>query len=231
MPLDGEYFDDTVGNVPATPTDTISGNDPPVGPEARACRCTWSRRGARAAGSIRRCSTTPRSGMFLEKRFGIRVDAISPWHRAVCGDLTSAFDFAHPNDPAVPGTARHEQLGRVGRARSARCRHRRRRPRRSRCSRKTACATPAPCPTYCTPPRKSTPTGDRQAPVRQHRQRRCRVPCLRQAAPGPDSAALHGGGRPDPGRRLDGRRRRHLRSVGARPRTASTATSRATSAR
>ena len=27
---------------------------------------------------------------------------ISPWHRAVCGDLTSAFDFVHPNDPAFP---------------------------------------------------------------------------------------------------------------------------------
>ncbi|WP_205746416.1 phosphocholine-specific phospholipase C [Dyella amyloliquefaciens] len=37
-------------------------------------------------------------GMFLEKRFGIRIDAISPWHRAVSGDLTSAFDFLTPND-------------------------------------------------------------------------------------------------------------------------------------
>ncbi|MDM0122816.1 phosphocholine-specific phospholipase C [Variovorax arabinosiphilus] len=41
-------------------------------------------------------------GMFLEKRFGITVPAISPWHRAVSGDLTSAFDFVSPNDPAVP---------------------------------------------------------------------------------------------------------------------------------
>jgi phospholipase C len=41
-------------------------------------------------------------GQFLEKRFGVRIPAISPWHRAVCGDLTSAFDFAHPNDPAFP---------------------------------------------------------------------------------------------------------------------------------
>ncbi len=32
-------------------------------------------------------------GMFLETRFGIRVDSISPWRRAVCGDLTTAFDF------------------------------------------------------------------------------------------------------------------------------------------
>jgi len=41
-------------------------------------------------------------GMFLEKRFGIHVDAISPWHRAVCGDLTSAFNFATPNEASFP---------------------------------------------------------------------------------------------------------------------------------
>lgn len=39
---------------------------------------------------------------FLEKRFHILVPAISPWHRAVCGDLTSAFDFVHPNDAPSP---------------------------------------------------------------------------------------------------------------------------------
>ncbi len=31
---------------------------------------------------------------FLEARFGIHEPNISPWRRAVCGDLTSAFDFA-----------------------------------------------------------------------------------------------------------------------------------------
>jgi len=35
-------------------------------------------------------------GMFLEQRFGVTVDIISPWHRAVSGDLTSAFDFNRP---------------------------------------------------------------------------------------------------------------------------------------
>jgi phospholipase C len=30
------------------------------------------------------------------------VDAISPWHRAVSGDLTSAFDFASPEDSGFP---------------------------------------------------------------------------------------------------------------------------------
>jgi phospholipase C len=35
---------------------------------------------------------------FLEKRFGVAEPNISPWRRAVCGDLTSAFDFKTPND-------------------------------------------------------------------------------------------------------------------------------------
>jgi phospholipase C len=41
-------------------------------------------------------------GQFLEKRFAIEVPAISPWHRAICGDLTSAFDFKHPNEARLP---------------------------------------------------------------------------------------------------------------------------------
>ena len=41
-------------------------------------------------------------GQFLEKRFGIVIPAISPWHRAVSGDLTTAFDFQSPNDPVFP---------------------------------------------------------------------------------------------------------------------------------
>ena len=35
---------------------------------------------------------------FLEKRFGVREPNISAWRRAVCGDLTSAFDFANPHN-------------------------------------------------------------------------------------------------------------------------------------
>jgi phospholipase C len=31
---------------------------------------------------------------FLEARFGVKEPNITPWRRAVCGDLTSAFDFA-----------------------------------------------------------------------------------------------------------------------------------------
>ncbi len=31
---------------------------------------------------------------FMERRFGVREPHISPWRRAVCGDLTSAFNFS-----------------------------------------------------------------------------------------------------------------------------------------
>jgi phospholipase C len=49
---------------------------------------------------------------FLETRFGVAEPNISPWRRAVCGDLTSCFDFRTPNDrpqaplPATAETAR-----------------------------------------------------------------------------------------------------------------------------
>jgi len=35
--------------------------------------------------------------MFIEKRFGVFERNISAWRRAVCGDLTSAFNFKNPN--------------------------------------------------------------------------------------------------------------------------------------
>ena len=38
---------------------------------------------------------------FIEKRFGVFEKNISPWRRAVVGDLTSAFNFAHPEDYRV----------------------------------------------------------------------------------------------------------------------------------
>lgn len=52
-------------------------------------------------------------GQFIEKRFGVTIPAISPWHRAVCSDLLSAFDFETPNNPAfpkMPATADHAAL-------------------------------------------------------------------------------------------------------------------------
>ncbi|MFF8989398.1 phosphocholine-specific phospholipase C [Streptomyces sp. NPDC014983] len=44
---------------------------------------------------------------FIERRFGVREPNISPWRRAVCGDLTSAFDFSRKDTRpvALPSTA------------------------------------------------------------------------------------------------------------------------------
>lgn len=49
---------------------------------------------------------------FMEQRFGVMEPNISPWRRAVCGDLTSAFDFTRPDQrplaaalPATPARA------------------------------------------------------------------------------------------------------------------------------
>jgi phospholipase C len=39
---------------------------------------------------------------FIEKRFGVHARNISPWRRAVTGDLTSAFNFGNPNAVNVP---------------------------------------------------------------------------------------------------------------------------------
>ncbi|MFJ8826748.1 phosphocholine-specific phospholipase C [Streptomyces sp. NPDC102467] len=47
---------------------------------------------------------------FMENRFGVKETNISPWRRAICGDLTSAFDFSlKVTDPAdLPDTAGFE---------------------------------------------------------------------------------------------------------------------------
>ena len=44
---------------------------------------------------------------FLEERFGVEEPNITPWRRAVCGDLTSAFDFSRTvtRVPELPSTA------------------------------------------------------------------------------------------------------------------------------
>ena len=46
---------------------------------------------------------------FMEERFGVQEPLITPWRRAVSGDLTGCFDFANPEDSAfvqdLPATA------------------------------------------------------------------------------------------------------------------------------
>ncbi|GAA4587671.1 phospholipase C, phosphocholine-specific [Planotetraspora phitsanulokensis] len=39
---------------------------------------------------------------FIEKRFGVHEPNISPWRRAISGDLTSAFDFAQTDTTQTP---------------------------------------------------------------------------------------------------------------------------------
>ena len=47
---------------------------------------------------------------FMERRFGVAEPNISPWRRAICGDLTSAFDFSRADaaPAALPGTGGYE---------------------------------------------------------------------------------------------------------------------------
>ena len=52
---------------------------------------------------------------FLETRFGVAEPNISKWRRAVCGDLTSAFDFSNTPDTTpyqfavpMPIVSKHE---------------------------------------------------------------------------------------------------------------------------
>ncbi|MCF8825575.1 phosphocholine-specific phospholipase C [Xanthomonas campestris] len=40
----------------------------------------------------------------LERRFGVPCTAITPWRRAVCGDLTAAFDFSRTDTRPFVGT-------------------------------------------------------------------------------------------------------------------------------
>ena len=46
---------------------------------------------------------------FIERRFGVHEPNITPWRRALCGDLTAAFDFGrtYPKPPLLPPTARY----------------------------------------------------------------------------------------------------------------------------
>ena len=77
----------------------------------------WSRGGFVCSQVFDHTSTL----QFLEKRFGVREENISDWRRAVCGDLTSAFDFARPNQDwaalSLPATADYMQ--RVARSKAA----------------------------------------------------------------------------------------------------------------
>lgn len=59
---------------------------------------------------------------FLEERFAVKEPNISPYRRAVCGDLTSAFNFKTPNISALPelaGKKSKEQADAIRQAQAA----------------------------------------------------------------------------------------------------------------
>jgi phospholipase C len=98
--LAGEYFSDP-GGAMLNAEDTISGTLRPWGLSARVPMYVispWSRGGWVNSQVFDHTSV----GRFLEQRFGIEVQSISAWHRAICGDLTSAFNFKTPNNAAWP---------------------------------------------------------------------------------------------------------------------------------
>ncbi|KCZ85971.1 phosphocholine-specific phospholipase c [Hyphomonas adhaerens MHS-3] len=98
--LKGFYFSDPEKRL-LDDSDTISGSVRPWGLGARVplyVVSPWSRGGWVNSQVADHTSV----GMFLEQRFGLTVPAISPWHRAVCSDLTSCFDFKTPNEPVFP---------------------------------------------------------------------------------------------------------------------------------
>ena len=100
LDLRGEYFSDPDRKF-IHPDDRTSGNVRPWGLGPRVplyVISPWSRGGWVSSQVFDHTSM----GRFLEKRFGIDVPAISPWHRAVCGDLTSALDFVTPNEAPFP---------------------------------------------------------------------------------------------------------------------------------
>ena len=91
-PLGGEYFTSSLGGVEATRPYGMGPRVPMyiVSP--------WSRGGWVNSQVFDHTSTI----RFLEARFGVYEPHITPWHRAVAGDLTSCFDFERPNDRELP---------------------------------------------------------------------------------------------------------------------------------
>jgi phospholipase C len=100
LALPGHYFDDHEDKY-LSRDDTISGTTRPFGLGPRVPMYVvspWSKGGWVSSEVFDHTSV----GQFLEKRFGVTIPAISPWHRSVCGDLTSCFDFSKGADAAFP---------------------------------------------------------------------------------------------------------------------------------
>jgi phospholipase C len=104
VPLDNELFEGTAG--------TPRGSDGVVGPYGLGVRVPllvvspWSTGGWVCSETFDHTSLI----RFVEARFGVSEPQITPLRRAVCGDLTSAFDFKSTNDnvPPLPSVAAYE---------------------------------------------------------------------------------------------------------------------------
>ena len=98
VPLDNELFNGTAG--------TPKGSGGVVGPYGLGVRVPllivspWSTGGWVCSETFDHTSLI----RFIEARFGVDEPNITPWRRAVCGDLTSAFDFESSSTrvPKVP---------------------------------------------------------------------------------------------------------------------------------
>jgi len=107
VPLDNELFEGQAG--------TPGGSNGVVGPYGLGVRVPllvvspWSRGGWVCSETFDHTSLI----RFIEARFGVHEPQITPWRRAVCGDLTSAFDFTNTNDhvPPLPSVAAYKPSG------------------------------------------------------------------------------------------------------------------------
>jgi phospholipase C len=104
VPLTNELFNGTAG--------TPGGTNGVVGPYGLGVRVPllvvspWSRGGWVCSETFDHTSLL----RFIEARFGVGEPQITPWRRAVCGDLTSAFDFESASDhvPSLPSVAAYK---------------------------------------------------------------------------------------------------------------------------
>jgi phospholipase C len=107
VPLDNELFEGKAG--------TPKGSGGVVGPYGLGVRVPllvvspWSSGGWVCSETFDHTSLI----RFIEARFGVREPNITPWRRAVCGDLTSAFDFARSSRrlPWLPSVAGYQPNG------------------------------------------------------------------------------------------------------------------------
>ncbi|AUW59254.1 phospholipase C, phosphocholine-specific [Sphingobium sp. SCG-1] len=100
LDLAGQYFDDHEDKYTSR-DDTATGTVRPWGLGPRVPMYVvspWSRGGWVNSEVFDHTSV----GQFIEKRFGVTIPGISTWNRAVCGDLTSCFDFSQNAATAFP---------------------------------------------------------------------------------------------------------------------------------